>query len=181
VSNIIDRFPFSTPFTTATDVGDLSVAKASLMGQSSSENGYTSGGYVPASPPSAEVIERFPFSTPFTTATNIGSLSQGRSRGTSQSSLTDGYTSGGFQFLTRIDKFPFSTPFTTATNIGSLSQGRNDQAGQSSSDSGYTSGGYSPAPSTNTIDKFPFSTPFTTATDVGDLFQARALSAGQQD
>jgi hypothetical protein len=44
VNNTIDKFPFATNGN-ATDVGDLTQARADDAGQSSSISGYTSGGF----------------------------------------------------------------------------------------------------------------------------------------
>jgi hypothetical protein len=44
--NTIDKFPFATD-TNATDVGDLTTARRSVAGQSSTTFGYTSGGGFP--------------------------------------------------------------------------------------------------------------------------------------
>lgn len=180
VSNTIDQFPFSTPFATATDVGDSSTTKFWVGSTSSSTYGYILGG---APSPSGSIIDQFPFSAPFGTATNIGSLSEGSYGSSGASSNTDGYRMGGYRSSptpvarsSKIDQFPFSTPFTTATNIGNLTLALFTPSGQSSTTHGYSSGGGSP--SVNTINKFPFSTPFTTATDVGDLSQARQRLAG---
>jgi hypothetical protein len=74
----IDRFPFSSPFTTATDIGDLVVTNIYSMGGSSSNtDGYSLGGVTPT-PTQANNIQRFPFSSPFTTSTDIGDLSLAR-------------------------------------------------------------------------------------------------------
>jgi hypothetical protein len=76
-TNIIDRFPFSTPFTTATDIADLSIVKIFSAGQSSLTDGYSSGGFTTPLTYS-NVVDRFPFSTPFTTSTDIGDISVAR-------------------------------------------------------------------------------------------------------
>lgn len=181
--NTIDRFPFTTPFTTATDIGDLSLTIRESAGQSSSIDGYNSGGTPGLY--GNDTINRFPFSTPFITATDIGNLSQARRSSAGQSSSTTGYTSGGMNLppggagVATIDSFPFSTPFVTGTNIGSLTQGRYAVSGLSSTTDGYSAGGYSSFSLSNTIDKFPFSTPFTTGTDVGDLTASKRETAGQ--
>lgn len=185
--NTIDRYPFSTPFTTATDTGDINIingnAATSTTGQSSSTHGYVSGGYNAAHPgPNQYIgintIDRFPFSAPFATATDIGDLSSARYASSGQSSETYGYNSGGtsdFTDTTIIDRFPFSTPFTTATNVGSLSAADSSSAGISSSTNGHSVGN---AGGNNKIDRFPFSTPFTTATDIGNLINASLSFSG---
>lgn len=185
--NTIDRFPFSTPFTTATDVGDSSTVKFYVTGQSSSSDGYISGGN--GGPPGAiATIDRFPFSTPFTTATNTGSLSVARGNLSGTSSSTDGYSSGGAvnpptfpPWTNVIDRFPFSTPFVNATDIGDIIPSTFGGAtGNNSTENGYASANLlGTFAATSNIYKFPFSTPFTTATNIGDLSQDRSNGTAQ--
>ena len=61
--NTIDKFPFSSD-ANATDVGDLSVSRGNVSGNSSTSHGYTTGGHT-ASPSSSlsNVIDKFPFSS----------------------------------------------------------------------------------------------------------------------
>lgn len=139
-SNRIDRFPFSTPFVTATNVASpafngLSGSRRNVSGQSSSTYGYTSGGTNPPTSTAAiNTIDRFPFSTPFTSATDIGDISSARWHTASQSSTTNGYNSGGMNtpstYVNTIDSFPFSTPFQTATSVGNLGTARSMSVGQ---------------------------------------------------
>lgn len=70
--NIIDKFPFASN-ANATDVGDLSQARAGVVGQSSTASGYTSGGNDPSS--YVNTIDKFPFSSN-ANATDVGDLSQ---------------------------------------------------------------------------------------------------------
>ena len=181
-SNVIDKFPFASN-ANATDVGDLSVPRAGVTGQSSSVSGYTSGGYAP----NASSIQKFPFATD-SGATIVGSLSTTiRYRVAGQSSIESGYgyTSGGQDGPTTysaIDKFPFATD-ASASLIGNLTVARWGVAGQSSFGAGYTSGGSTPTPtapvfSTSIIDKFPFATD-ASATDVSYLSIHRMYGAGQ--
>ena len=171
-TNTIDKFSF-TSVGNATDVGDLTQARRGLAGQSSSENGYTSGGGSTQS----NIIDKFPFATD-SNATDVGNLTQVRRGVAGQSSTVSGYSSGGFAppQVNTIDKFPFATD-SNATDVGNLTQTRDSASGQSSTVSGYSSGGNSP-PVVNTIDKFPFATD-SDATDVGNLSQSRQGSAGQ--
>ena len=171
--NTIDKFPFATD-ASASDVGDLTLIRRQMSGQSSSVSGYTSGGQLPSDVPQAKlVIDKFPFATNGN-ATNVGNLTQGRYTTAGQSSTVSGYTSGGTPPSTNtIDKFPFATD-ASASDVGDLTRTVNYATGQSSTVSGYTSGGSS----TNIIDKFPFATD-ANATDVGDLTVARETSAGQ--
>lgn len=70
--NTIDKFPFASNGN-ASDVGDLTQARYSAAGQSSTTHGYTSGGIV--YPPFAyrNTIDKFPFSSD-TNATDVGDL-----------------------------------------------------------------------------------------------------------
>ena len=174
--NTIDKFPFATD-ADATDVGDLTVARYGIAGQSSSEYGYTTGG----DPGPLNIIDKFPFATDGN-ATDVGDLTVAREGPSGQSSSESGYTSGGLgnSGTTTVDKFPFSSD-ADATDVGDLTQSRYICAGQSSSESGYTSGGRNvdaPSANLNTIDKFPFSSD-ANATDVGDLTVARYNLTGQ--
>lgn len=174
VSNVIDRFPFAATGN-ASDVGDLTVARRYLTGQSSSTTGYASGGLIVGS--YLNTIDSFPFATTTGNAADVGDLSQARGFSAGQNSFTHGYHSGGTTGTgqTRIDRFPFATN-ANASVVGNLSVARNGATGQNSNSWGYTSGGTS---SGNTVDRFPFASDGT-ASDVGDLTVARAGSAGQQ-
>lgn len=181
--DVIDKFPFSSD-ANATDVGNLTQGRYGPAGQSSSESGYSSSGFISSpSPTNVNTIDKFPFSADVN-ATDVGDLTQARSRPAGQSSTESGYTSGGRYSTTEydtIDKFPFSSD-TNATDVGDLTQTRGRAAGQSSTESGYTSGGEAdiPLPSrVTTIDKFPFSADVN-ATDVGDLTVDRISAAGNQ-
>ena len=71
VSAVIQKFPFATD-ASATDVGNLTVARTYGAGQSSTASGYTSGGS-----PSYNVIDKFPFASD-ANATDVGDLSSAR-------------------------------------------------------------------------------------------------------
>jgi hypothetical protein len=178
VNNTIDKFPFATN-ANATDVGDLTVARSGVAGQSSSVSGYASGGAAPSG--SNNTIDKFPFASDGN-ATDVGDLTIARSGAVGQSSSVSGYNSGGYSGAptNTIDKFPFSAD-ANATDVGDLTIARYYPAGQTSSVSGYNSGGIIPTPSpihTNIIDKFSFATN-ANATDVGDLSVVRYGGAGQ--
>ncbi len=179
VTNVIDKFPFSSD-ANATDVGDLSaVGWAHVAGQSSANNGYTSGGKTQgAGPPYGDpinTIDKFPFSSDGN-ASDIADLSEARSQGAGQSSIADGkgYTSGGAKVPPPssdvIDKFPFSSD-ANATDVGNLTIHSYSHGGHSSTTDGYTAGGSTVGPPYtrgNVIDNFPFASD-ANATDVGDL------------
>jgi len=168
---LIEKFPF------ASDANSIFVANLSTTnrsypaGQSSAENGYTSGGSpVPAV---GNVIDKFPFAVD-ANATDVGNLTVGRYYLSGQSSTEYGYNSGAYN-INVIDKFPFATN-GNATDVGDLTIARGYSAGQSSSEHGYTSGGLNYGG--NVIDKFPFATD-ANATDVGDITVTRYGAAGQ--
>jgi hypothetical protein len=73
-SNTIDKFPF-TSNANASDVGDLTVARSRVAGQSSTVSGYTSGGYTTTT---FNVIDKFPFATN-ANASDVGDLTVARS------------------------------------------------------------------------------------------------------
>jgi len=172
--NKIDKFPFATD-AGAADVGILTEERYYVAGQSSTESGYTSGGFAP---PYSNVIDKFPFASD-ADASDVGDLNQARSESIGQSSDIHGYSSGGYAsstYVKTIDKFPFATD-TNASGVGELFQARGLAAGQSSSTNGYTSGGVTPT-IVNTIDKFPFAAD-NDATDIANLDETRYGAAGQ--
>jgi len=174
-SNVIQKFSFSSDGN-GTEVGDLSVARYGAAGQSSSENGYASGGN-----PLSNVIDKFPFASD-ANAAQIGTLTQWREGNAGQSSTDNGYTSGGVTppatYWNIIDKFPFASD-AGASDVGDLSGVKSAAAGQSSSTHGYASGGRPPSPFlTNIIDKFPFASD-ANAAQIGTLTVERREVAGQ--
>ena len=70
--NEIDKFPFATD-ANATGVGDLTVIRNRMAGQSSLSDGYAAGGESPI----VDTIDKFPFSSD-ANATDVGNLTQGR-------------------------------------------------------------------------------------------------------
>lgn len=192
ISNIIDKFPFSTDSVTAASVGNMSYTYFYSAGQSSLTHGYITGGYTPTFPgignPVVTQMHKFPFSTDSGSSLTAYLSNTARQYSTGQSSDVSGYVSGGQQIppfvsLNIIDKFPFATD-TNATDVGDLSQSRLGPSGQSSMTHGYTSGGQGSEPPfpgvTNAIDKFPFSTDGTVASSVGNISSARRYSSGNQ-
>ena len=175
--NTIEKFPFSSDGN-ATDVGDLTVARSALSGQSSSTHGYSSGGY---DGPKRNTIDKFPFASD-ANSTDVGDLISAILFSTGQSSDANGYATGGNNPsntpINVIQKYSFSTD-GNASDISDLSESRRLSAGQSSTDNGYTSGGRNPGPTSNVIDKFPFASD-ANATDVGDLTLDRMGCSGQQ-
>lgn len=171
----IDKFPFSISSGTGTDVGDLSLARYQVAGQSSTTDGFSSGG----TSPFRSTIDKFPFAISGGTATSVGNLTAARSQQGSLSSVTDGFTTGGIvpAKVNTIDKFPFSISSGTAIDVGDLSEVKGGTAGHATLTDGFASGGSSPG-QVSTIDKFPFAISGGTATDVGDLNQVKDTGAG---
>lgn len=183
-TNIIDQFPFASPFTTSTDIGNLSRNSNDAGGAASSTDAYNYGGYYPTY---QTTIDKWPLTNPFVTATNIGNLAVARNTMAASYSDSDAYAAGGFSppRITQIDRFQFSTPWPgTATDIGDITVATSSMDGVESLTDGYSCGG-STAPGapgvTDTINKFPFSSPFVTATDVGNLVFGRNSLAGISD
>jgi hypothetical protein len=75
-TNDIDRFPFTTPFTGSVNIGNLSGSRRNMAGMQSDNDGYFAGGQAPGTPPTTyeQTVDRFPFASPFTFATDIGDL-----------------------------------------------------------------------------------------------------------
>lgn len=169
-TNNIQKFPFAVN-SNSTDIADLVNPLIGGNGVSSETEGYVCAGRTPSIPTTYNTISKFPFASD-ANATNTGAiLTRSFIFGTSMSSSTHGYVSGGTVTNNTIEKFPFSSS-TNATDVGDLTLGRYSQSGQSSDTHGYNSGGNASFTPQNTIDRFPFSTD-TNATDVGDLSQPR--------
>ena len=175
--NNIEKFPFATD-ANASDVGDLTVNRSFVSGNSSDASGYCAGGRGPSST-EVNTIDKFPFSAD-TNASDVGDLTQARNNSkTGNSSTASGYASGGDQVNDTIDKFSFASN-ANATDVGDLAEGRNAASGQNSTTHGYVSGGGGPAGTNHmTIQKFPFATD-TNATLTSQLLTIEKQSmAGQ--
>ena len=176
VTNIIDKFPFSTD-QGATDVGDLTQKAYSADGTSSTTHGYTHGGRAPSGSggPYLNTIQKYSFTTDGN-STDVGDLIATGYGAGPNSSTTHGYASGlSPSYSNVIQKYSFTSD-GNSTDVGDLTLARYGSAGQSSTASGYTSGGASPP--TDVIDKSPFSSD-ANAADVGDLTTVKYQVAGQ--
>lgn len=134
-TGFIEKFLFAAD-SNANQIGFLSANKRNVSGQSSSVNGYSSGGRLDADT-SISQIDKFPFATD-RSAVYVADLSLARRFTTGQSSSTNGYVSGGNNpnispttFYSRIDKFPFASD-VNATYIADLSTTGSDGAGTQS-------------------------------------------------
>jgi hypothetical protein len=126
--NTIDKFPFATD-ANATDVGNLTVARWTSAGQSSSDYGYTSGGT--GTPVASNVIDKFPFATD-ANATDVGDLIATIYEAAGQSSTDYGYATGGRSdpaALDTIQKFSFTSD-GNASDVANLTVPRMAPAGQ---------------------------------------------------
>lgn len=188
--NTIERFPFADSSTNSTTVGGLTVARSFAAGQSSNTHGYTSGGLGLPNATILNTIDRYPFASATTDATDVGDLAYSRYTSAGNSSETTGYTSGGFETTPagttasyQIDSFPFASASTNATDIGDLvGAGKAECAGASSIENAYTIGGRNNPHSitvTDNIERFTMATTVTVSS-VGTLTVAKYGLIGQQ-
>ena len=130
VATRIDQFPFASPFTTSSDVGDIGGQGATWgFSGSSTQNGYVGGGDNNGN----AYISKFPFSAPFTTSTQTGNLLQRTVASTTSCSFTDMYIVGGWAAsdpigginqYSSIDKFSFASenPAVSVATISPVAQ-----------------------------------------------------------
>lgn len=132
-STTIFEFPYSSS-ATVTSIGNLNPVSPPLpapaaatftAGNSSKTNGYFSGGTREPGINIVAQIEKFPFSAPFTNATDIGNLTVARHSASAVNSETEGFVSGGVSVPTSpvntIDKFSFASD-ASAVDAGDLSR-----------------------------------------------------------
>lgn len=130
--NTIDKFPFATD-TNASDVGDLSITRGKVAGNSSPSEGYTAGGDALGA---VNRIDKFPFASD-ANATDVADTYQARMYLTGQSSTFNGYTSGSSAtqftppFGSVIDKYKFGSG-DTGTLVGNLTSARGAAGGHQS-------------------------------------------------
>lgn len=176
----ITQWPYSSPFTLSTNVGNLTAVHGGVAGANSDTTGYAMGGTQAAT----NNIESFPFASPFTTAADIGDLNNSGGRRAGISSDTDGYAAGGQApgTISQIDSFPFASPFTLATDVGDLQDAQYGGAGSRSETDGYVAGGLtSPVTLGRIVQTFPFSAPFvTTSLHIAAYPTARSKGTGHQ-
>ena len=129
-SNVIEEFSFASNADTF-DVADLALGREYQSGHSSNTYGYVSGGYSSGDATAyTSSVEKFSFSSTVTVSSH-GNLSGVRSSTAGQSSVTDGYSTGGYNGVGSniIDKFSFVTG-GTASNIGTLAYEGVNSCGQ---------------------------------------------------
>ena len=169
----IDKFSFATAGN-ATDHGDLTVARHGTAANSSTTDGYTSGGYI-STPTESNTIDKFSFASAGN-ATDQGDLTVARYACSACSSSTDGYNAGGGPFYNIIDKFSFAST-GNATDFGDLTTTGRGFAAASSETHGYGAGGYIASTSINVIQRYAFGSG-NNASDVGDITTARYSVSG---
>lgn len=176
IYNTIDRFPFASTTTNATDVGDLTQVRYYGAGHSSVSHGYNSSGFTTVV---VNTNDKFPFAIT-ANATDVGDVTVSRSAAAGHSSSTHGYTSAGFlppgTSYNTIDRFPFAVD-ENSTDVSDLSSVRYSGAGISSTSDGYHASGFNPPANISGIDKFPFATN-SNASAIGDVTVARRFVAG---
>jgi hypothetical protein len=151
----IRRFTFANE-STISNVGSLLNGHSGHVGQCSQTHGYAFGGY-----PSNVNIDKYPFSAavPITSIVSGVSNTWGRYSASGNSSVTNGYSSGGSnQFPVRGDreKINFASD-GNGVGSGNLTLARLSAAGISSREFGYNIGGnhYNGTMYTR-MDRFPF-------------------------
>lgn len=174
--NVIQKYSMTTD-ASGTDVGDLLSPMYGNSGSSSTEYGYSAGGY---QHPGTyyNTIQKWPFASDGN-ATDVGDTTTSRNYVSGNSSTTHGYMSGGNSFENIIEKWPFTTD-TNASDVGDLFEGSRFATGQNSTANGYFTGGNNPTnPVSNIVQSFSFSSDGNGA-DTGDLSAARQASGGAQ-
>ena len=177
----IDKVSFSSN-TTATDVGDSTIARKQPAGHNSETHGYTAGGSTANDSQAVNVIDRFSFASNGNSV-DVGDLTLGRMCPAGSSSTTHGYTAGAYSQLAPnaptnvIDKYAFSSS-ANATDVGDLTATIQGNTGSSSTTHGYSIGGQPPA-TVNRVERFSFSTDGN-AVDWADLSLARVYPGATQ-
>jgi hypothetical protein len=170
-SDVKDKWSFASDGNAA-DAGNLTVARSSYSGYSSSTNGYAAGGGTNSSP-NSDIIDKFPYASDGD-STDVGNLIIITGTASDASSSTHGYTFGGLD--TASGNFICKTTFSAdadSTDVGDLTFYRYGLSGHSSETHGYASGGVqTPQGYQKIIEKFTFASD-ADATDVGDLSTTR--------
>lgn len=169
-SSLIERFPFSN-FTNALTLGNLTVEKFELSGQSSEIKGYTTAGKISSGAVIGD-IEKFDFQNT-TSSSLVGDLlfDKSKAAGLSTNQHQIGFSAGGdapsipirVNAMTRIYAFPFANETQSSIHgtlyvSGSFTRGRSEAVGISDKDYGYVAGGINEFTSVNisSMEKFRF-------------------------
>lgn len=125
----IERFSFDSEGDSV-GVGVLGTARSTAAGQSSTTDGFVSGGTW-HSHTGALTVEKWSFDSGTESAAGHGNLSRATYSCVGQSSQEYGYTSGGYTpsyYENTIDRFAYSSN-STASDVGSLTTSRGDLSG----------------------------------------------------
>lgn len=174
-TNAIDRWSFTSD-TNATDYGDLSQSRGSILaGFSSTTKGFAAGGHTPQA--ASNRIDGFPFASA-SPASNIGTMSSSRYGVAGAQSTTNGYITGGAPTSNdRVDKFPFASE-GGVTDVGNYGVALYNHGSASSETDAYAMGGAGPHPSFyNNIRKWSFASEGN-AVDNADMTVSRYYVAG---
>jgi len=172
----IESFPFASASVTISSVGSISTTRAAITGHSSSTHGYAAGGSTSLTSASAysNVIDRFPFTTPFVTASSVGTLAT--ARGSSAGCSGDGYGFVCTGLITpatatnTVERFSFASGTQNGAVVSPGPSTRYSATGVSSGQNGYIVGATIPTPTTTVnIIKFPFYNTNFRTTGVGNL------------
>jgi len=173
----IERWPFASASTNASDVGNLTGAWRRGGGSGSRDYGYYSGGTSFISPGSSDlidVIDRWPFASATTNASYVGDLlSAIEDTSATQKENDYGYTCGGDDGSTInvIQRWPFASATTNASDVGDLINSIRSHSATCSYTYGYATGG-DDGSTINVIQRWPFASATTNASDVGNLLSA---------
>ena len=157
-SERIDRHPFGS-VNSSTDVGDLANSEnVNVSGCSSISHGYSTGGVGnPFTATQRNIIQKWPFASASTNASDVADLAYTTSDASGHSSSDNGYVVSGvvnqptayfgshLATSNDIQKFPFAAD-NNATDVASLGQTRRLSTGFSTSTHGVIAGGYTAAP-----------------------------------
>jgi len=165
--NVIQKYSFSTDGN-ATDVGDLTTARAYPCGSTAVTHGYSGGENT-----SPSSIDKWSYSTDGN-STSIGNLAQAHGRVATASNESYGFWCAGgtpSPNTTMISKSTWASDGNSVDSGGDISQILLAVGGHSSGTYGYCSGGERPSDGAmiNEIQKYSFSISSGTTTDVGDL------------
>ena len=164
--DVIDRFAMASS-ANAADVGDLTVARQLIAGQSSLTHGYCAGGFEDGTGAS-NITDRFQF-TASANATDVGDLAIAVSSNATAEDKNYGYSMGGFASSANTDSIQRLQFVTTvnASAIGTLTSAKRNMFGISGPDHGYSAGGITTG-GINEIERFAYGSAVSSA-DVGDL------------
>lgn len=176
---VIERFPFATGTTNATDTtADLLAVNSGLAGLSTDSYGYTAGGSQYAPPVGLNTIQRWPWAVTTDNAADVGDITSPQlllGLNSSVASPTWGYVLGGYNYTPGVaidnkEGFPFALSAVDAIDINNIDTAKYNQAGAVDGTYGYYAGGrIAPGGGFSTIYRFPFANWFNNTSTYGNL------------